>query len=104
MALTLLAWDNTNNRIKRTSSAAPVFKAQSASLTNGTTSVSVTFSSAMTDANYALTVTMKNTTDTNVLLQPVVITFQDANGFVAKWNSPLDSTNYLLSYIAIAYS
>lgn len=104
MGLKLIAWDDVTNRLKRTDAEATSFttmRAQSVALTNGSTSVAVSFATAMPDATYSVTYSIKNTTDESVLFQPGVTTLQTAGGFTVKWNAPLDSANYTLSYIAI---
>lgn len=66
----------------------------------GATSKVVTFSSTLGTANYAVTPYFKNTVDANPQYQPINISAQSATGFTASWNSPTDSANYILGYIA----
>jgi hypothetical protein len=104
VALNLIAWDDSAKRPKRTPQVSAVSRSQSAALSSATTSVSVTYSSVMPSTSYALIATMQNVTDTTPLIQPVVITYQDTSGFIAKWNYPLDSSNYVLNYVAMAFT
>jgi hypothetical protein len=79
------------------------FRAQSVALTTATTSVAITFSTALPSASYSITAVLKNTTDSSIYYQPITVTFQDASGFVARWNVPLETGNYYLSYVALTY-
>lgn len=76
-------------------------RVNSVAITNGSTSVSVTFSSAMSDSNYGINCVLVNTTDSSPQFQPIVITTKSTAGFTAKWNSPVDSANYFLSYVVL---
>ena len=63
------------------------------------TSRSVTFSTAMNDANYVVTAAFFfNSTDASPIFQPVVITARSTTGMTVAWNAPLDSANYVLHY------
>ena len=73
-----------------------------ATVSNAATSVSVTFSTSYASTNYAVTCNFLNTTDTNPQFQPIEITSQSNTGFTAKWNAPVPTANYLLSWQAIA--
>ena len=75
--------------------------ATSSAISAGETSVSVTFSSAMSAATYGLTLCWVNTTDGSPMFQPIVVTTKSTTGFTAKWNTALDTANYSLSYIAM---
>jgi hypothetical protein len=78
-------------------------RAQNTALTIGTTSASVSFSTPFSDNDYAVTAVMINTTDTLPEFQPITITAKSASGFTAKWNDPLDTGNYSLTYTAIKF-
>jgi hypothetical protein len=71
------------------------------SLSSGTTSKAITFSTAFASTAYAVTAVMLNTTDTNPQFIPVTITAQSTGGFTAKWNLATDTANYSLSWYAI---
>lgn len=70
-------------------------------ISNAGTSVSVTFSTAFASTGYAVTCNFLNTTDTNPDFQPITITAQSTTGFTAKWNAPVPTANYVLSWHAI---
>ena len=84
------------------SGTVPVVRAGQATITTGTNSQAITFTSAMASTNYAVTVTMKNTTDTNPQFQPLTITAKSTTGITVKWNANVDSANYSLEYTVIA--
>jgi hypothetical protein len=71
------------------------------SLSSGSTTQAVTFSSTLGTTSYALVASILNTTDTNPQFQPVTITALSATGFSVKWNAPTDSANYVLHWHAI---
>ena len=106
MAQKVVAWDDVTDRLKRTDkdpadiTGGSAFRAACATVTNGTTSVTVTFSSVFADTSYSANATFENTTDTNPQFQPVTITNKTISGFTATWNAPVDSGNYLLCYSA----
>jgi len=69
-------------------------------ISNGGTSVSVTFSTAYANTSYSVTANFLNTTDSNTQFQPITITAQSTTGFTATWNAPVPTANYLLSWQA----
>lgn len=73
--------------------------AQEVPLTIATTSITVTFPTPKSDTNYGLVCQMVNVTDTNPVYMPITITQKTTTGFVAKWNGPLETSNYALDYI-----
>ena len=78
------------------------YRAGTTTISNGGTSVSVTFSSAMASTSYAVTATISNTTDTNPQFIPVTITAISTTGFTAKWNLATDTANYSLQWTVLA--
>lgn len=72
--------------------------AANVSIPNGATSISTTFSSSFSDTSYIIVVGLINTTDANPQFQPIDVVTKTTSGFTAKWNSPTDSANYILSY------
>src|SRR4051812_8525838 len=78
-------------------------RAQTAAITNGSSSVAVTFSSALSDANYALLCTITNVTDADPIKLEITNTVKTLSGFTATFNTAADSGNYLLEYTAIPY-
>lgn len=115
MALRIIAYDDTNERLVRTDKdpadilsgsstggAIPdEVAAGSVTLTNDTTFVQVTFTNDMPSSSYALVLNFTNIADGTTLHQATIVTEKTASGFKAIWNTPLDSSNYLLDYIAI---
>jgi hypothetical protein len=78
----------------------PTFKSGIESLSNGATSIAVTFPfPALNSSSYALVPRFANTVDSSVLYQPITITSKSISGFTAKWNSGTDSANYQLEWI-----
>jgi hypothetical protein len=73
-----------------------------ASMSSGATTVSITYSTAFSSTNYALTATMENITDTNPQLQPIVITAKSTTGATFTVNDPTFTANYLINWTAIA--
>lgn len=78
----------------------PALRAGQTPITNGTATVTGTFSTAMPNTSYALIVQLFST-DGTPQFQPVTITSKTTAGFTAKWNANVDSVNYVLDYIAI---
>ena len=78
-----------------------IFAGQAA-ITNGTSTVSVTFSTAFGSTNYAITCNLINTVDTNPVFESPTITSQSTTGFTIKLNGPVPTANYSLSWTAIA--
>lgn len=75
-----------------------------ATITISTTSLAVTFAASFAYASgtgYAVTATMINTTDTNPEFQPITITATSTTGFTAKWNYPVATGNYVLSWQSV---
>jgi hypothetical protein len=97
VALTAVAWDNTNGRLKRQTTTPIDFRAGQATVTNGTTSVAVIFSATVT-TSYVPVCTWMNTTDATPQFQPIVITAFSTTGFTASWNVPVDSANYVINW------
>lgn len=73
--------------------------AQEVPVSNGSTSVSVVFPSALPGTNYVVLAQFLNTSDPNPQFQDITITNKTTSGFIATWNAPVDSANYTLSYI-----
>jgi hypothetical protein len=68
-------------------------------LASGTTSVTVNFGTARTTAAYRVVPVFENTTDADPMLQSPLISQKTKNGFTVRWNSGLDTNNYLLDYV-----
>jgi len=68
-------------------------------LISGSTSTNVTFTTPQTDLSYVVLPMMENLTDATPEHQSIEITNKTLSGFTAKWSHPLDSGNYVMSYI-----
>lgn len=80
---------------------AVTYRAGQQTISSASTSQAITFSSTLGSTSYAMSVIMKNVTDTNPQFQEVEITAKSATGFTVTWNAPTDSANYVLEYTAI---
>jgi hypothetical protein len=115
MAQRVIAYDDVEERLVRTTKdpadilsgsstggAIPdEVAAGSETITNGVTSISVTFTNDLSSLSYAVVLNFTNTTDSLTLFQPTSVTSKTVSGFTAEWNSPVDSGNYILDYIAV---
>lgn len=94
----LLLSDDTGSGRKK---LGPALRVGQTPISNGTQTVTGTFSSDMPNTSYAIIIQMLNLSDPNPQYQPVTITSKTITGFTAKWNANVDSANYVLDYIAI---
>lgn len=78
-------------------------RAGSNAITNGQNSVSVTFSSDIGTTNYAITASIRNTTDADPIMLQIVDTAKATSGFTATFNAPADSANYFLEWSVDKY-
>ena len=111
MAQRVVAWDDTTDRLKRTtkdpadigtaSSTGEAVNAGSQTVTSGTTSQAVTFVNAFSNTLYGVAAQLVNVTDATVQYQPLTMTAKSTSGFTVKWNVPTDSANYVIDYIAV---
>lgn len=67
-------------------------------ITNGNTSLIITFSSPMASTNYSITWGITNTVDADPIMLQVIQTTKTVGGFTATFNAPADSVNYILEY------
>lgn len=90
------------------SATGPLWIAEEVALNSGTTELSVTFPIPQTDTSYIVLPMMENLTDPHPQFQQVQVTSKTVSGFVVQWSNPLDTSNYVLSYIvppkALMYS
>ena len=72
----------------------------SVTLSSGVTSATVTFPATLQTGSSTPSVVawLVDVTDTNPQFQPVTITSYSSTSFVAKWNAPTNSANYVLYY------
>jgi hypothetical protein len=73
--------------------------AEEVSLVNGTTTFAVGFLSPMPDTSYVVFAMMENLIDANPQFQQLEVTGKTINGFNVSWNAPLNSNNYIMSYV-----
>lgn len=66
---------------------------------NNSLSKIITFSSALSDTNYAIVPIFSNIVDATPQFQPIVPTAISVGGFTASWNGNLDSANYVINYL-----
>lgn len=108
MALRLMAYDDTEERMVRTDKDPATVgtggiegtRAGSDAVTNGTTSLAITFSSPLPDTSYTVNANFFNSTDSDPLFQNVFIKNKTVNGFTAFWNLAVDTANYEITYSA----
>ena len=66
----------------------------------GATSVFVPFSTAVSSTDYAVTVTLENTTDTEPSLFSTLVSHTTTSGFTVLFSGDMDTPNYKLNWIA----
>lgn len=64
----------------------------------GTTSYVVTFPMQV-DTSFVIFAMFENLTDPNPQFQQMEVTSKSTTGFTVQWNMPLDTNNYILTYI-----
>lgn len=115
MALRVIAYDDVNERLVRTTKdpadilsgsstggAIPdIIAAGSNNISDTASSSSASFANPFPDTSYAIIANFTNTTDSLPLFQPINITSKTVNGFTTQWNNSLDSGNYSIDYIAV---
>jgi hypothetical protein len=65
---------------------------------SGTTSYTVIIPTQV-DTSYVVYAILENLVDANPQIQQVMVCNKSETGFTAEWNTPLSSSNYVLSYI-----
>lgn len=98
MSLALVVWDDTKNTLARGSGAFPDYRAGSAAVTIGTTSVAIGFSTPLTNTNFSVICTWRNLVDSSPQFQIITITAFTVNGFTASWVAPTDTGNYIVNW------
>lgn len=78
--------------------AAVVWRAGKTAISNAASSVTVTMSSAMDDATYAIDFAFQNVTDSTPIFLQGIVTAQSTTAFTVTLNAPTDSANYILSW------
>lgn len=69
-------------------------------ISNGSSSVSVTFSAVFSSLNYSVVFSVTNEVDGFPIFLNGIITAKSVSGFTVTFNAPTDSINYVLEYIA----
>jgi hypothetical protein len=64
-------------------------------------SKSVVFSEPFDDANYSISLMMRNAVDASPSIYPMIVTTTTASGFSVLFSGDIDSANYYLEYIAV---
>ena len=100
MALQLVQWDDVSNKYKR-GGAAPDFRANSSAVGLGVTSLVITFSSALPNANYVVVPAWMNTSGGFPQQQPLIVTVFSTTGFTVTWSAPTDTTSYKINWIVM---
>lgn len=104
MAVYAVSFDDATSRLKKAAVGLPDFRSGRVTIGSGASTISVTFSTALPNTNYAVQCTWHNTTDSNPQFQPVIVTSFSTTGFTAKWNAPTDTANYSLNWQALAFA
>lgn len=73
-------------------------RAGQANISTGFSTVTITFSTPVTDTSYRVTQSILNTTDADPIFLSGVVTSKTVNGFTLKLNAPTDSFNYRVEY------
>jgi hypothetical protein len=98
LARNLLSNDTSTSRRKQTTIDALYIRSNVVSIGSGATSVTVTFSVALPDANYTISPSLKNVVDGSPQYQPLEIIAQSASAFTIGLNAATDSASYVLQY------
>jgi hypothetical protein len=81
-------------------SAIPKTRSGEASIGDGATELTVTFSSDIGTANYSLNYSLVNLVDANPKFLDKIVTAKTSTGFTVKFHQSTDSANYKLNYTA----
>jgi hypothetical protein len=112
-----MAYDDVNQRLVRTTKDPndivsgsgssgvdiDVVRAGSVAITNGATSVAITYSTAFVSTSYALGIQLVNVTDASntLVIQPLTIISKTTGGCTVEWNTPVPTGNYIIDYLAV---
>lgn len=100
MALSLVQWDTTTNSFK-SGGTAPVFRGGRSSVGAGVTSLTVTFSSELPDANFTVIPAWQNTSGAFPQQQPLIVTAFTTTGFTVTWPAPTDTASYFINWLVM---
>lgn len=73
-------------------------RAGSHSISNGASSFTVAFSTAVADTTYRVNAVFINTTDADPIFLNGMVTAKTVNGFTVKLNAPTDTADYKMEY------
>jgi hypothetical protein len=73
--------------------------AQELNLPAASTGASITFTAPQPDTSYVVFAIMENLVDPNPQFQQVEVVSKTTTGFNVKWNVPLDTANYIISFV-----
>lgn len=97
--LKLVYWDDVKKTFVTSSTSAPDFRVGTVPVASGATSVVITFSSPIPNADdYTPIPAWQNFTDEFPQYQPLTVTAFDENGMTVSWNAPVDTANYKIGY------
>jgi hypothetical protein len=74
------------------------YRAGRVTIADGTTDIAVGFTSAFSDNDYVIEVTMENLVDAVPIMFSWIVVARSMNGFTVKLNAPTDTANYKLHY------
>jgi len=72
------------------------------SIPNGAEDIWVPISPAFSSANYSISISIENTSDSPTSIYSYNITAKTVNGFEVTFTGDIDSSNYILSWIAVS--
>lgn len=72
-----------------------------AAVSNGASTLAVSYSAAFANTNYSLTTSLRNIVDGAPIFLNIVSTAKSTTGFTVTFNAPADSANYYVEYIAV---
>jgi len=70
-------------------------------ISNGSSQVTVTFSTALSNTNYTVNVSLENTTDSPPSIYAFIVSSKTTTGFTVTFMGDIDSANYVLNWSVI---
>ena len=70
-------------------------------ITDGVDQQAFTFSNSFSDTNYVLTTSLSNVTDSSPCVFPYIVGNKSTSGFTIYFQGEIDSSNYVLEWIAM---
>ena len=88
--------------VKQTSVDGPISRGESQSIGSGLKTVTVTFTTALADAEYVVSAgALGNVTDSAPDTIVPIKTAQSKTAFTFSWNTPTDTANYTLDWVLV---